>query len=312
MKKGLGAKPFTSYNKTRFMQPVIEIFGLSKMFGIADATTTALDNVTLTIERGEFVAIMGPSGSGKTTLMNVLGLLDTPTHGEYYLAGKSVAELSPRRRAKLRRDHIGMIFQNFNLLSRANVIDNVALPLTYKGMLRTKRLVEASHLLKTFGLNEREYYMPYQLSGGQLQRVAIARALVNKPSLILADEPTGNLDTKSSDIIMEELADIHRHGNTIIMVTHNPDVAIYADRIIQMVDGTIASDSKHPKANKDKKKRPLNTFKKALQAAVKAGDEFTDATEAMLDIDDEPPRPRTKRTRRKRTTNKKTRAKKDK
>lgn len=264
------------------MQPVIEIFGLSKLFGVGDATTVALDNVTLTIEKGEFVAIMGPSGSGKTTLMNILGLLDTPTHGEYFLEGKSVADLSPRRRARLRRDHIGMVFQNFNLLSRANVIENVALPLTYRGTLSTNGLNAASKILETFGLNEREYYMPYQLSGGQLQRVAIARALVTKPSLILADEPTGNLDTKSSEIIMEELADIHRRGNTIIMVTHNPDVAIYADRIIQMVDGQIASDSKQP-TKEAKSKMPLNTFRKAMQAAAKANENFADATEAMVE-----------------------------
>lgn len=272
------------------MQPVIELFGLSKMFGVGDATTVALDNITLTIDKGEFVAIMGPSGSGKTSLMNVLGLLDTPTHGEYYLEGKAVADLSQRRRAKLRRDHIGMIFQNFNLLSRTNVIENVALPLTYRGNLKTKRLTAASKLLKTFGLNEREYYMPYQLSGGQLQRVAIARALVTKPAIILADEPTGNLDTKSSEIIMTELADIHQQGNTIIMVTHNPDVAIYADRIIQMVDGTIASDSKHPKETPKKTKRPLNSFQKAMDAAAQANREFADATEAML-----PPRSRAAR-----------------
>lgn len=267
----------------RLMQPVIEIFGLSKLFGIGDATTTALDSITLTIDKGEFVAIMGPSGSGKTTLMNIIGLLDTPTHGEYYLEGKSVAELGQRRRAKLRRDHIGMVFQNFNLLSRVNVIENVALPLTYKGVLPTSRLNAASKILKSFGLNEREYYMPYQLSGGQLQRVAIARALVTKPSLILADEPTGNLDTKSSEIIMEELADIHSRGNTIIMVTHNPDVAIYADRIIQMVDGKIASDSKHPAEETEKDKRPLSTFRKAMEAAVKANEEFASATEAMVE-----------------------------
>jgi putative ABC transport system ATP-binding protein len=264
------------------MQPVIELFGLSKMFGVGDATTVALDNITLTIDKGEFVAIMGPSGSGKTSLMNVLGLLDTPTHGEYYLESKAVADLSQRKRAKLRRDHIGMIFQNFNLLSRTNVIENVALPLTYRGSLKTKRLTAASKLLKTFGLNEREYYMPYQLSGGQLQRVAIARALVTKPAIILADEPTGNLDTKSSEIIMTELADIHQQGNTIIMVTHNPDVAIYADRIIQMVDGTIASDSKHPKEEVKKAKRPLSSFQKAMDAAAQANREFADATEAML------------------------------
>jgi putative ABC transport system ATP-binding protein len=266
------------------MQPAIEIFGLSKLFGVGDATTVALDTITLTIDRGEFVAIMGPSGSGKTTLMNILGLLDTPTHGEYYLEGKAVADLSPRRRAKLRRDHIGMIFQNFNLLSRQSVIENVALPLTYRGVLRTKRLTLASKLLKTFGLNEREYYMPYQLSGGQLQRVAIARALVTKPAIILADEPTGNLDTKSSEIIMEELADIHRQGNTIIMVTHNPDVAIYADRIIQMIDGRVATDSKHPDKELDATaKRPLNSFRKALEAAAKANAQYADATETMTE-----------------------------
>lgn len=282
------------------MKPVIEIFGLSKMFGFGDATTVALDNVTLTIEKGEFVAIMGPSGSGKTTLMNIIGLLDTPTHGEYYLEGKAASDLSQRRRAKLRRDHIGMVFQNFNLLSRSTVIENVALPLTYKGMLQTTRLKQASKLLATFGLNEREYYMPYQLSGGQLQRVAIARALVTKPSLILADEPTGNLDTKSSEIIMEELADIHRQGNTIIMVTHNPDVAIYADRIIQMVDGTIASDSKQPTDEVQKDKRPLSTFRRAMEVAAKANEEFADATEAMVEEAlPKKPKRRTKRTRRK-------------
>ena len=266
------------------MQPVIEIFGLGKLFGIGAATTIALDNVTLTIDKGEFVAIMGPSGSGKTTLMNILGLLDTPTHGEYYLEGKAVADLGQRRRARIRRDHIGMVFQNFNLLSRTTVIENVALPLMYRGALRTKRLTQSSKLLKTFGLNNREYYMPYQLSGGQLQRVAIARALVNRPSIVLADEPTGNLDTKSSEIIMQELADLHRQGNTIIMVTHNPDVAIYADRIIQMIDGTVASDSKQPAREIDATaKRPLNTFRRALEAAAKANEDYADATEAMTE-----------------------------
>ncbi len=274
------------------MQPVIEIFGLSKLFGVGDATTRALDDLNLTIDKGEFVAIMGPSGSGKSTLMNILGLLDGPTHGEYYLEGKAVADLSQRRRAKIRRDHIGIIFQNFNLLSRANVIENVALPLTYKGMLPTKRLMLASKLLRTFGLNEREYYMPYQLSGGQLQRVAIARALINKPALILADEPTGNLDTKSSEIIMEELADIHKRGNTIIMVTHNPDVAIYADRIIQMVDGKIASDSKHPPKESTRAKRPLNTFQETMQVAARAQEQFADATEALAGIPKKPAKKR--------------------
>jgi putative ABC transport system ATP-binding protein len=251
------------------MKPVIEIYNLSKMFGISDATTVALDNLTLRINKGEFVCIMGPSGSGKTTLMNIIGLLDAPTLGEYYLEEKPVAELSQRKRAKYRRDKIGMIFQNFNLLSRLNVIENVALPLTYKGMFRTKRLRQASKLLTTFGLHEREYYMPYQLSGGQLQRVAIARALVNKPAILLADEPTGNLDSKASDIIMRELSEIHQKGNTIIMVTHNPEVALYADRIIQMMDGRVASDTKEPiKLPDTARKRPLSSYRQATEAVA--------------------------------------------
>lgn len=251
------------------MQPVIELYNLSKLFGIGDATTTALENITLRIEKGEFVCIMGPSGSGKSTLMNILGLLDAPTMGEYFLETRQVAELSQRHRAKIRRDNIGMIFQHFNLLHRANVIDNVALPLTYRKQLHTRRLKQASEMLKTFGLDQREYYMPHQLSGGQLQRVAIARALVTKPAIILADEPTGNLDSRSSEIIMRELAEIHGRGNTIIMVTHNPDVALYADRIIQMIDGKIASDTKEPTEELDPtKKRALSAYRKVAEAVA--------------------------------------------
>lgn len=251
------------------MEPVIEIYGLSKLFGIGDATTVALDGVTLRIEKGEFVCIMGPSGSGKTTLMNIIGLLDTPTNGEYFLESKQVAELSQRRRAKIRRDKIGMIFQNFNLLSRTNVIDNVALPLTYKGMFHVKRLKHASKLLETFGLQEREYYMPHQLSGGQLQRVAIARALVSRPAIVLADEPTGSLDSKSSSIIMQELAELHLKGNTIIMVTHNPEIAVFADRIIQMIDGKIASDTKEPDKELDPaKKRALSAYRQVAETVA--------------------------------------------
>lgn len=251
------------------MEPVIEIYSLSKLFGIGDATTVALDSITLRIDKGEFVCIMGPSGSGKTTLMNIIGLLDSPTNGEYFLECKQVAELSQRRRAKIRRDKIGMIFQNFNLLSRTNVIDNVALPLTYKGMFHSKRLKHASKLLETFGLQEREYYMPNQLSGGQLQRVAIARALVNRPAIILADEPTGSLDSKSSNIIMQELSELHLKGNTIIMVTHNPEIALYADRIIQMIDGKIASDTKEPEKELDPaKKRALSAYRKVAETVA--------------------------------------------
>lgn len=243
--------------------PAIELAALSKMYGYGDATTVALDAVSLTIQKGEFVAVMGPSGSGKTTLMNILGLLDTPTHGGYNLDGHAVAELSQRRRAKIRRTKIGFVFQSFNLLGRMNVLDNVSLPLMYSGKSKLARAHAASRLLKTFGLQEREYFMPHQLSGGQLQRVAIARALVNRPAIILADEPTGNLDTKSSEIIMHELKEIHAKGNTIIMVTHNPTLTVYADRIIQMVDGRIDSDSSIKKTRTTAKKRPLSRRKKA-------------------------------------------------
>jgi putative ABC transport system ATP-binding protein len=244
--------------ETTTPRAVIELTNVSKIFGVGDATTIALDNINLSVEKGEFVAIMGPSGSGKTTLLNVIGLLDTPTHGRYYLEDEPVAELTQRRRAKIRRNKIGFVFQSFNLLSRLNVIDNVALPLTYKGTGSIRRSRAASRLLKTFGLQEREYYMPSQLSGGQLQRVAIARALVNNPAIILADEPTGNLDTKSSDIIMQELSSVHQRGNTIILVTHNPSLTIYADRVIKMIDGRIESDSKNPpKPSPRNQKRPL-------------------------------------------------------
>ncbi|MFI5212433.1 MAG: ABC transporter ATP-binding protein [Candidatus Saccharimonadales bacterium] len=232
--------------KTPAPPPVIELRGLTKRYGIGDAEHSALDGVDLTIEKGEFITIMGPSGCGKTTLLNVLGLLDRSNDGEYLLDGVSVEKLSGTRHARIRSQQIGIVFQSFNLINRLNVIENVALPLTYKGIFRTKRLKMASEILANFHLSEREYYMPWQLSGGQMQRVAIARALVNHPSIILADEPTGNLDSKSSHIIMEELSDLHKRGNTIIMVTHNPNLTTYASRVIHMLDGQIASDTKIP------------------------------------------------------------------
>jgi len=202
-----------------------------------------LDNVDLRVEKGEFIVIMGPSGCGKTTLLNIMGLLDRADSGEYFLDGTSVATLSKRQHARIRSRQIGIVFQSFNLINRLTVLENVALPLSYRGgMRRVKRLEQASAVLKNFHLQEREYYMPWQLSGGQVQRVAIARALVNHPSIILADEPTGNLDSRSSHIIMEELAQLHRRGNTIIMVTHNPNLTSYASRVIKMLDGQIASD----------------------------------------------------------------------
>ena len=224
--------------------PVIELKSLVKSYGLGDAQHNALDSVNLKVEKGEFIAIMGPSGCGKTTLLNILGLLDKCTDGEYLLDGKNVERLSERTQAKIRSSQIGIVFQSFNLINRLNVLENVALPLTYKGVRRTKRLTAASESLKNFHLQEREYYMPYQLSGGQMQRVAIARALVNKPSIILADEPTGNLDSHASHVIMEELAALHQQGNTILMVTHNPALTSYATRVINMLDGKIASDTK--------------------------------------------------------------------
>ena len=253
--------------------PVIELRGLTKLYGIGDAEHNALDAIDLTIEKGEFITIMGPSGCGKTTLLNILGLLDHADEGEYLLDGTSVERLSNARHARIRSRQIGIVFQSFNLINRLNVLENVALPLTYKGMFRTKRLQMASDILKTFHLSEREYYMPWQLSGGQMQRVAIARALVNNPSIILADEPTGNLDSKSSHIIMEELSDIHKRGNTIIMVTHNPNLTTYASRVIHMLDGKIASDTKYPTSTESAdKKKPLSKsipVQTAVKKAVK-------------------------------------------
>lgn len=221
---------------------IIQIEELSKLYGFGDATTIALDEVSLTIEKGEFIAVMGPSGSGKTTLMNILGLLDRPTHGVYKLNGKNISRLKKNRQAKARRDNIGFIFQSFNLLPKMTVLENVALPLAYKGTRQTKRLKAAGRVLEQVGLSDRESYLPSQLSGGQLQRASIARALVNNPSIIIADEPTGNLDSVSARVVMELLSDVHKMGNTVIMVTHNPSLTRYADRILYMLDGCIVYD----------------------------------------------------------------------
>ena len=181
---------------------LIELQEVSKLYGFGDATTLALDEVALTVERGEFLAVMGPSGSGKTTLMNLIGLLDRPTHGIYLLDGRNVARLRPNRQAKTRRDRIGFVFQYYNLLPRISVLENVALPLAYRGMTPVRRQKQASDMLERIGMRDREYFMPHQLSGGQAQRAAIARALINKPSIIIADEPTGNLDSNDSRVVM--------------------------------------------------------------------------------------------------------------
>jgi len=222
--------------------PVIQLQDVSKLFGFGDATTVALDEVNLSIDAGEFVAVMGPSGSGKSTLMNLIGLLDTPTHGTYKLNGKPAERLSARRQAKVRRDTIGFVFQSFNLLPKLTVVDNVALPLAYKGTTQARRQKRAAEILERVGLADREYFMPRQLSGGQAQRVAIARALINNPNIIIADEPTGNLDSASSRLVMELLSDIHKAGNTILLVTHNPGLTRFASRVVFMHDGAIVKD----------------------------------------------------------------------
>jgi putative ABC transport system ATP-binding protein len=221
---------------------LISLKDVSKLYGFGDATTVALDEVSLSVDRGEFVAVMGPSGSGKSTLMNLIGLLDRPTHGEYMLSGRSVARLRPNQRSKVRRDKIGFIFQSFNLIPRLSAIENVALPLAYRGMSQSRRLKQASVLLERVGLQDREYYQPHQLSGGQTQQVAIARALITNPDIIIADEPTGNLDSASSRLVMELLSEIHSSGHTIIMVTHNPELTRYANRVVYMQDGVIVHD----------------------------------------------------------------------
>lgn len=223
---------------------LIEISEVSKIFGFGDATTLALDEVELSVEKGEFVAFMGPSGCGKTTLMNIIGLLDRPTNGVYLLNGQATQRFGPNRRAKLRRDSIGFVFQSYNLLPRLTVLDNVALPLTYRGITPVKRQQAASDILELVGMRDREYYFPRQLSGGQAQRAAIARAVINKPNIIIADEPTGNLDSRDSKVVMELLAEIHRQGNTVLLVTHNPELTRYANRVIYMYDGMIVGDEK--------------------------------------------------------------------
>jgi putative ABC transport system ATP-binding protein len=222
--------------------PVIKLEDVSKLYGFGDATTLALDEVSLSIEQGEFVGVMGPSGCGKSTLMHIIGLLDRPTHGDYILGGRHVARLSLSAAARVRRDTIGFIFQSYNMIPRMTVLENVALPLVYKGWSRTKRLTAASNMLERVGMKNREYFYPSQLSGGQVQCAAIARALVTDPKLIIADEPTGNLDSAGSRLVMEVLSDVHRMGNTVLFVTHNPELTRYVDRVIYMRDGVIIHD----------------------------------------------------------------------
>ena len=223
---------------------LIELHDINRVFGIGEAESYALQNFYLQVKPGEFIMIMGSSGCGKTTLLNILGFLDRPTSGQYFLNQTPTSHFSSRRLAKFRSQKIGIIFQEYNLIPTLTVLENVALPLIYAGVSHTKAIINASETLKNFDLQTKEYYYPYQLSGGQKQRVAIARALVANPEIILADEPTGSLDTKSSEIVMQELHRVHQAGNTIIMVTHNPALTKYATRVLHMIDGSIDRDFK--------------------------------------------------------------------
>lgn len=221
---------------------IIRIEDLKKIYIMGTEQVNALNGVSLEISENEYVALMGPSGSGKSTLMNLLGLLDTPTSGQYYFNDELVSSMSDGELATVRNKEIGFVFQTFNLLPRLTALDNVALPLVYSGMGKKNRLEKAREVLTSVGLGDRVDHKPNELSGGQRQRVAIARALVNDPSIILADEPTGNLDTKTSIEIMSIFEELHNKGNTIILVTHEPDIAAHAHRIIKLRDGILESD----------------------------------------------------------------------
>jgi putative ABC transport system ATP-binding protein len=224
------------------MEHVINIQEIKKIYRVGNQDVNALAGVDLKIKKGEFVAIMGPSGSGKSTLMNIIGCLDTPSHGTYWLNGRDVSSLDDENLSAIRNKEIGFIFQTFNLLQRYNALENVTVPLIYAGINRALRYELAKEALKQVGLTDRMDHKPNEMSGGQRQRVAIARALVNEPSIILADEPTGNLDSKTSEEIMRLLNDLHQKGHTIVLVTHEEDIAKHAKRIVRLRDGLIEHD----------------------------------------------------------------------
>lgn len=226
------------------MTKLIELKGINKAYKNGDQELRVLKDIDLEVEEGEFVAIMGPSGSGKSTLMNVIGLLDRPTSGEYFLEGQEVGNLSEKKLARVRNEQIGFVFQQFFLLSKLNAFQNVELPLIYAGVHPAKRKEIAEQYLEKVELGSRMHHLPSELSGGQKQRVAIARALVNRPAIVLADEPTGALDTKTGEQIMDLLTKLNQEGKTIIMVTHEPEIAAFANRRIVIRDGVISSDSK--------------------------------------------------------------------
>lgn len=228
------------------MKKIIETISISKTYRMGEELVQALKSISIVVNKGEYVAFMGPSGSGKSTLMNIIGCLDSPTTGSYVLNGKDVSDMTENELAEVRNKEIGFVFQTFNLLPRASCLDNVALPLIYAGYNKTDRTEMAFQALKNVGLGDRVGHKPNELSGGQRQRVAIARALVNNPSIILADEPTGNLDSKTSYGIMELFHELHQKGNTIIMVTHEDDIAHYAHRVVRLRDGLVETDTVNP------------------------------------------------------------------
>ena len=232
------------------MSALIDIRDVTKTYEMgAETIVHALDGVSLSIEAGDYVAIMGPSGSGKSTLMNLIGCLDTPSTGSYVLKGREISAMNDDELAQIRNKEIGFIFQTFNLLPRADAVQNVELPLVYSGLARKERKVRAEKALDAVGLGSRKHHRPNEMSGGQRQRVAIARALVNDPSILLADEPTGNLDSKTGEEILALMDDLHRGGNTIILVTHEDELAQHASRVVRLRDGKIVSDVRnHPVA----------------------------------------------------------------
>jgi ABC-type lipoprotein export system ATPase subunit len=231
------------------MPALIELRNVTKIYGHGEAQVRALDGVNLRIDTGEFAAVMGPSGSGKSTAMNIIGCLDQPTSGSFLFSGVEVGRLDRQQRAVLRRNYLGFVFQGFNLLARTSAVENVELPLIYRGMRHAERRPLAMEALERVGLGGRALHTPGELSGGQQQRVAIARAIVTQPKVLLADEPTGNLDTKTSHEIMDLLVDLNRSQDiTIVMVTHEPDMVVYANRVVHFLDGKIESDSREQEA----------------------------------------------------------------